>query len=56
MCPNCNRGLVKGELCDLCKGTGIYNPKQEVTTPKIEVSEPIETSPKEVKKGKKIAL
>lgn len=27
MCPNCNRGLVNGEVCLQCKGTGFWNPE-----------------------------
>lgn len=39
MCPNCIRGLVNGELCTKCAGTGFWNPlsaKEEVhDTPSV---------------------
>ncbi len=27
MCPNCIRGLVNGDICPQCAGTGFWNPE-----------------------------
>lgn len=43
MCPNCSRGIVRGEVCLQCAGTGFWNPEsrtpEEVVVAEVAIAE-----------------